>query len=463
MPFFKALHPSQLRWLFSLFLCALPSLPSTASLIEGAGPRFFIESIQVEGLRRVTPEIILSEALLVEGTEYSEAELSDAVHRLVRLPFLLEARFALERGSERGKLRLLITVEEVRRYFFGVDWRYSNFGRNLTLEGNAGALGDNFQLFTLAGMRFFPGRESVAFVSVANGGAQAGYTRYGLGKRGASLSLGYQRQLCCITFVQPFGVDPSFTSWSSGRASDRAAVTLGVPLDRQRALRFEFSYEHSEEGTRRPIFERAGTQTFFPYDARRDARFEAAWHYDTTDDPTFPTRGDTLTIALELRDFEADFSEPGVILGPFPTQPLLLPPIVTTMRSQMVRAVSTGNRHWPRGRHTISAGFRVAIGHTRLENLPTGEGFLAETDLDVWEASLNLRHVMLLYRSQWQAHHRELFWETQVGFGIEGTSPDLALLENPLDRVTFHTNLAWRTGWGILRLGFTYLDFGRAV
>jgi len=464
----KALHPPLLRQLFCVLLFTLPCVsgvlaePGEAGL-KDAVPRFFIESIQVEGNRRVTPQIVLSEALLGEGSEYSEAELLDAVHRLVRLPFILEARFALERGSERGKLRLLITIEEVRRYFFGGDWRHSTFGRDLSLEEKSAARGDNFQLFTIAGMRFFPGRESVAFVSLANGGVQAGYTRYGLGRRSMFLSLGYQRQLCCIVNVLPLGVDPTFSSWVTSLESDRGTVTLGMPLTRQRSLRFELSYENSAGGTRRPVFEGGDSAVLFPYDERREFRFEASWAHNTTDDPTFPTRGDTLTATLEVRDFEADFSEPGILFEPFPSQPVFLPAVTTTMHSQLLRAVSTGNRHWPLGRNTLSVGFRVAIGRTWIRNLPTKEGLIAEAELEVWEAGVSLRHLVMLYHSKWQQRHRELFWESQINLGIEGTSSDFQFLDNPLDRVSLSTGLAYRTGWGIFRLGFTYLDLGRAV
>jgi hypothetical protein len=468
------LRPSLLRLGFYLLFCALPCVSSFAvgnnedvvgnAGVEGnARPLFLIETIEVEGNRRVTPEIVLSEALLTEGMEYSEAELLDAVHRLVRLPFILEARFSLERGSERGKLKLVITVEEVRRYFFGSDWRYNSFGRNLNLEEFSAARGDNFQLFALAGMRFFPGRESVAFVSSANGGVQAGYTRYGLGPRRMFLSLGYQRQFCCIVRVQPLGIDPAFSSWTTGIGSDRGTLTLGVPLNRQRALRFDLSFENSERGTRRPLFEAGDSSVFFPYDELRELRFEASWTHDTTDDPTFPTRGTNLSVALEVRDFEADFSEAGVLVTPFPTEPALLQAVSTTMRSRLVRAVSSGTHHWSLGKNTLSAGFRVALGQTRIRDLPTPEGFIAETEFEVWEAGINLRHLVMLYHSKWQQRHRELFWESQVSLGIEGTSSEFEFFDNPLSRLTLSTGLAYRTGWGIFRLGFSYLDLRRVV
>ena len=450
--------PPILRRLFVLLLLAVPvSTLATPSLPP---PRFYIETIEVEGARRVTPEILLSEALLAERTEYGEAELRDAIHRLLRLPFILEARFALEKGSERGKLQLIIEVEEVHRFFFGADLETSFSARDFSFERSF-PNDQNTQLFTLAGMRFFPGRHSVGFVSISDGAVQAGFTRYGLGKSGTFLSLGYERQACCQIQVEPLGIDPTFSSWSSGNDSDRGTLALGFYLDRQRSLRFEISYQESHRGDRLPVLEEPGLFTRFEYDDRRTLRLEAAWIHDTTDDSTFPTRGESLAATLEFHDLEADFEMPGQVLD-F-SQPVLVLPLGVEMRSRMLRGVVTGTRHWPQGRSTFSAGLRLAAGRSEIRNLPTRDGIIPEAELDVWEARLDLRHLFRIYRSSLAEKHRELFWETRASLGYESTSPDLGLLNDSLDRLTFSTGLAYRTSWGIFRLGLTYLDFGRTT
>jgi len=62
---------------------------------------------------RVSPQIVIAESLLREGAEYSEDDLRAASARLRRLPFLLSADFALEKGSERGRYLLAISVVAV--------------------------------------------------------------------------------------------------------------------------------------------------------------------------------------------------------------------------------------------------------------------------------------------------------------------------------------------------------------
>ena len=438
--------------LLALALCLGFAAQSLAKVPETESPRFFLETIRVEGIRSASPEILLSEALLEEGREYSEGELRDAEHRIVRLPFILDARFALERGSERGKLGLLITVDEVRRFFFGGEVNTGFFADDLTLEGD-GPNDSNTQLFSLAGVRFFPGRRSTLFLSIANGGAQAGYTRFGIGSRNLFLSLGYQHQRCCTVRVEPLGVDPTLSAWTSGQESDRVSFTLGMPLDHRNALRFELSVEEGDRGSRRRVLRGEGIERIEGYGDRRDLRVEAAWIRDTTDDPVFPTQGESFTLALEWRDFEAEF-EP----RQFPTLPpeAALPGTVESAR--FLRLAVAGTRHWPMGRHTLSAGFRVALGETRLRGLAVAPD--EDDDLTTWEARLDLRHALDLAFGRHFGGVHEMLWETRLSLGLEGLSPSVGPLEDPLERFSLTTGLAYRTEWGIFRIGFTYLDLG---
>ncbi|HWS70685.1 MAG TPA: hypothetical protein VN605_01165, partial [Thermoanaerobaculia bacterium] len=49
-------------------------------------PRFLIERIEVRNLRRASPEIVIAESRLKEGTTYDERELAAASDRINRLP-----------------------------------------------------------------------------------------------------------------------------------------------------------------------------------------------------------------------------------------------------------------------------------------------------------------------------------------------------------------------------------------
>jgi outer membrane protein assembly factor BamA len=91
-----------LRKILLLLLLAVP--------LYADEPAFFLERIEVRNQERVSPEVVIAESRLRAGQQYSEAELRDAAVRLARLPFLLSVDFSLEKGSERGRYILVLTV-----------------------------------------------------------------------------------------------------------------------------------------------------------------------------------------------------------------------------------------------------------------------------------------------------------------------------------------------------------------
>lgn len=440
---------------------ASPVGSATSSLAEWPG--LYIETIEVEGTRAASPAIIRSESLLVEGKVYDELDLLDAINRIRRLPFVLKAELSLRKGSERGKLTLVIEVEEVRRFFFGVDAQTTAFGDGLGFERRF--LDDvNHQIFALAGARWFLGSYGVFFASVSTGTSlQLGYTRYQLFDRGAFLNVGYEVIGCCETDVLPLGLDPTFSSWSNEGNSERGTVTLGMPLDSIRSLRLEVSHLDGEEGFRREVIEPLTSRLLFDFEGRQESRLELAWTYDTTDDPSFPSRGLAMTAAIEAQRLEASFVEPGILIRGF-LDPILLIPTSVEMRSHLYRAVFSGTRHWSMGRRNVlSLGWRVGAGRSTLDNVPTEQGVIESLDLDVWEAAVSLRHSLAVWGSPRQDRHRELFWENTFEAGLEGTSPASGGLADSLERIGLTTSLSYRTRWGIFRFGFSYVDVGRAT
>lgn len=422
-------------------------------------PRFFIESISVEGARRSSPKLILSESLLVAGQEYSESELLEAVNRIQRLPFIFDAGFALGRGSERGKLDLSITVKEVARFFFGADSETTVFVRDLALERGF-AEDTSTDLDLVAGMRFFMGQYGSFFAAVSSAETvQLGLTRYQVLGHRVFLSLGLLRQGCCPATVRPLGLDPTFSSWTSESDSTRGDFTLGMPLRGDHSLRFNASRFESPEGSRRLVLDPLDAGTLDLHRDLVDQRVELAWIYDTSDDPDFPTEGRFLSLAYELREVRADFPTSSAT-SPAATGP---PAKVTTSRSQLHRLVLVGTQHWPvTHRHTLSGSLRLSSGTSDVENIPLeGQRVLSTQDLTVFEVNLVLRHSMRLWRASRQLDYQELLWENVFEVGHEGTSPSLDLLNNPLDRWSFRSSLAFRSTWGVFRLGLAVEDVGR--
>ncbi len=457
----KKLSPSKrgILWLI-LVLSAVSWAQASPGRKGFEEPRFFIESISVEGVRRSSPKLILSESLLVAGQEYSEPELLEAVNRIQRLPFIFDAGFSLGRGSERGKLDLSITVKEVARFFFGADTETTVFVRDLALERSL-ADGASTDLDLVAGMRFFMGQYGSFFAAVSSAETvQLGLTRYQVFGHRVFLSLGLLRQGCCPATVRPLGLDPTFSSWTSEGDSTRGNFTLGVPLRGDHSLRFDASRFESPEGSRRLVLDPLDAGTLDMHRDLVDQRLELAWIYDTSDDPDFPTEGRFLSLAFELREVRADFP---VFALPLPTADQGQPPEMTTLRSQLYRLVLVGTQHWPvTHRHTLSGGLRLSVGTSDVENVPLeGQRLLSTEDLTVFEVNLVLRHSMRLWRASRHLDYQELLWQNVFEVGHEGTSPSLDLLNNPLDRWSFQSSLVFRSTWGVFRLGLAVEDVGR--
>jgi hypothetical protein len=84
---------------------ALLLLTSVALQAQEEPARFLLEMITVEGPREAAGRIIEAETLLRAGQSYTEADLGQAVARVQRLPFVLDADFSLRKGSALGSQR----------------------------------------------------------------------------------------------------------------------------------------------------------------------------------------------------------------------------------------------------------------------------------------------------------------------------------------------------------------------
>ncbi len=444
----------------TFLLAALLITPGAQAKSTLEPPRFPIETIAVEGTRHVSQEILLSESRLTEGETYSEAELLEAVYRIRRLPFVLEADMALERGSERGQLRLVITVEEVRRYFFGGELLFSHFRNPLALDQSFPS-DSSFRFRPIAGVRFSAGDFGQFFVAANSGSIQAGYTRYRLFGRQALLNFGVVRSACCPVDVPPLGLDPTFSSWSSDGASTTASLVLGVPLRaKNQSLRLQATYRETEEGRRRTVFDSDLPADVFIFRDNIDYRFELAWITDTRDDPVLPTHGRSLTTAVELRQIDSPLSERQTFdeaSGQFQT----LGPPEGSMRSRLLRATFSAERHWPlTPRQALSLEVRLAAGRSRVEDLAVEGSVVPEEEFDIFEGSASLRHAIAVWRPPTADSVQELWWENTVDFGYESTSFDFGTAE-PLRRWRWTTGLTFRNSWGVFRLGFAFVDVGR--
>ena len=432
--------------------------------------RFLIETITVETSRNAAAGIIESETLLEEGGTYSEDDLRQAVFRVHRLPFVLGADFSLRKGSERGTYELVIQAHTARWFFFDHGLQFTHFDQLYALDSNFGSTEYfNINQTGLIGSRVFLGRSGVLYGSFGlqqdsindESGGQVGYTQYDLLGRGIVVNVSYTRHRCCGTVVLPFGIDPNLAAWDWAE-DHQAYLSVAVPLSAHRSLQFGWTEREGEAQRHHRVLE----PNFFLVEDilfagdQRFRRVNARWVHDTSDDPLLPSRGSVLSAGLEYASYEAEDLFERSFDYPNPPTDTPRPPF----QGEQLLAELSAIRHWSvTPRQSVSAGGRVSFGQSQVTNLEVNGAILPKTDLDVAGGSLSARHLVRLRTHREPGDFSDLYLETGATFGIETTSPGLALRDNPLERLELSTGITWRNQWGRLRFIFTFLDLGEVL
>ena len=265
-------------------LVTLAVLLSTSAAAQDAVPtRFFIEKIEVRDAKRVSKDVVVAESRLREGQEYSEADLRDASARLGRLPFLLSAEFSLEKGSERGRYLLVVTINETKPFFYALDIR--------PILGNNGAEPDYSDRIGVAdnsgtiGFRWFVGRRGALHTAIVTtdynrfasdyAAVVVGYTQYDLFNTRAFATLNLKHVI------------------SEGGTAISPQLVVGIPLSANQTLTLEVDETRFGEDTRTILGQ--------AFDTQRGQRIVGAnWSYNTTNRPFLPTRGTLLSVRPRL-------------------------------------------------------------------------------------------------------------------------------------------------------------------
>ena len=445
------------RTLWSIALLLLAAPPARA-LEEPA--RFLIERITVEGPKEAAANIVRAETLLREGGTYTEEELRQAVYRVHRLPFVLDASFSLRKGSQRGSYELAVDIQSNRWFFFDHYVRAFGFDQPLDLEDET-VQGDRFSvtLGGLAGVRHFVGRSGVVFAALdSREGIQAGFAQYDLFNRGILATAGVSLSECCVTEVLPLALDPTFSSWSFG-TSLKTSLGLSIPLGGPQSVQLSLSERQGDHGTRNEVLLAPGERFSHVTGAGEELtyrRAEAKWVWDTSDDPTLPTRGTSLSAGLEASRFAAR----DLTLFQFDVIPgEVVVTVYPSLHSEQVVGAVSALRHFPvTPRQTVSVQARIAAGQSQLDTLSVGDLVLAHVDADYYGGSVGLAHAFTVRRARSSGVLTDVRLESGVELGIEKTSPDLG--PSPLERFSVHTGLVFRNPWGRIQIVFTYLDLG---
>jgi hypothetical protein len=453
------LFPLSPRAIAILFVLLAGGIPAWSE--EPA--RFLIEKITVEGPKQAAANIVRAETLLRAGESYTEDELRQAVYRVHRLPFVLDASFSLRKGSRRGAYELLIEVAPARWFFYDAWVRAFAFEQPLVL-GDETFQGDrsSVALVGIAGARLFVGRSGVVFAAVdSREGAQVGFTQYDLFHRGILASAGISRDACCVTEVLPLGLDPTFSSWSFNDTV-RFSLGLAIPLSGPQSIQLAASERRGDHGTEEEVLERRGvlgSLRSMSGDSLSYRRAEAKWVWDTSDDPVVPTRGLSVSAGLEASRFAAR----DLVL--YVVDPVTLETLsrssASSLRSEQVVGAVSVIRHWPlTPRQTVSMQGRISAGRSRVETLDP-QGDVSNGHADTWGGSVGVDHAVTLRRSRVAGSLDDLRLESGVEVGAETVSPRVT--PSPLRRLAVHTGLVFRNAWGRARITVSYLNFRKGT
>lgn len=424
----------------------LSILAATAIAQEAAPARFFIERIEVRNARRVSPDVVIAESRLQEDVEYSETELSDAAARLNRLPFLLSAEFSLERGSERGRHVLVISVAETRPFFFLLDivpvYHDENIiegGLNFEYTDRLGAAENE----GLAGFRFFVARRGALHFGLFIRDDNRDYTRdY------SALTVGYTqydlfgtRAFATLNLKKPVG------GVAEGSLSPQ--VVLGAPLSGNQTL----TLTYDETNFSRQTEDRLSGEPLDRQDGERLVSLR--WTYDTTNHPFLPTSG-TLLSAMPLVAWRDTADYVFVFDGNMSSDPQ--PETVHTTSLGLDLAAA---RYWELSdRNSVSG--TIEAGWASVDERRTEPAGRVEFTHQPWYgiARAGFSH------SLWDRNERrngDSRLEATVGYVMRHRHERFYAFRGPLvdrdrtdDRIQVSTSWVRRTSWGTLRLGVGY-------
>jgi hypothetical protein len=406
------------RRLAVLLACFLVPLAAPAQ----EPPRFLIETIRVQGVQRETArQIVLDESLLQTGRTYSEPELRQAVYRIKRLSFVVDAEFSLAKGSERGAYELVITVEEARPLFYLADVQGMRVREGF--PGAKSVFKTRWQESATAGGRYFVGSHGLVFASVqkvwdADGEMlQAGYTRYNLFGNGSFGTL----QVSKTVGLGDEGLQQG------------TFLSLGVPLSGVQSLRLDVRRDEVESDLR---FSFGGGEVHNEYRSE-DWGADFTWILNTTDDPLFPSSGIRIDAGGGYAGQRNRFRTTG---GGEDFEERSSP----TIRSLYL----DGRRYWPVSpRQSLSTELIAARYRFTMP-----DGTVTESRVVV-----NLGYALDLLGFGQDAHTGDLRFETILqGVYYDASAPFTSRTTSK--NAALYTSLAYRNAWGVTRLTFVYED-----
>jgi outer membrane protein insertion porin family len=288
-----------------------PPAPDAPSPDEGAAPlsrRWIVERVRFEGLSKTRASEVRKHLLLREGDLLDDQAVLLSRLRLVQLGWFRRVETRVERGSARGQVVLVFTVEErntllvsdlwfgstdPQPFYGGLGLAEHNFlGRGLGLSG-AFVYGGTPPQQPLAPSRLsLRGAFAAPDLSLLGGGAHLGLSALWI--RGEELTC---RETDCAPFSQRFGDAPRLRYTRGGgavevgtRTTPFARVLAGLRVERLSVTPFAGLAATLDQGGGPAPFVKTGRSTL--------VALTVGYLRDTRDDPFFPRSGTRLDAGL---------------------------------------------------------------------------------------------------------------------------------------------------------------------
>jgi surface antigen-like variable number repeat protein len=414
-----------IRNLFAAVLLSIAVAPPLAAQETS----FFIESIDIRGIDRISRDVLLYELRLPPGKTYSERELREANDRINRLAYVLSADFALEKGTDRGKYVLVIHVNETRVFFFGADLRVFYLRLPYARVDYTDSIGQPDQAVSL-GWRFFVGKRGAVHFGL-DGQSDNRYTR-----NYTAFAIGYTqydlfgtRAFATVNIRKPI---------DQGDAPLAPQVVVGMPLTPRQTLTLQYDQ----------VRLRPSVDLLVSVDPITHARFthvtgqrvlKATWSYNTTNNPFFPTKG-TLFTVTPLAVWIDDSLPP----TPF------LPPSLSGHAN--TAALDGAVRQWfeSTDRDSWSAGVEAGLAHTAVT-------FVGGSDSqNYWDAALTGSYSHSLWSRERAAFGGDNRLEADFRVRVRDYRSTALPGTHQFRQGQASVSWARRNAWGVWRLGLGY-------
>ena len=428
-----------------LFFRPLVFCLMATTLFAGDDHTFFVESIEFEGLRHVSESILRAELKLKDGEFYSEDQLRGGQYRLDRLAFIWRSEIALRKGSRRGAYRLVITIEETRRFFWLLQPSLI-FTREHYLGSNEpGDSEVHLGLSALSlGYRWFFRKSELRLQAPG----LLSYVHYDLFGTGTVFNTGFgptpgEWNPDNSFGRSPFPVENQLADITFSSNALFGYLALSFPVGQDRWLNINGFGSDGDLESLEPL---SGAVLEYENTSLSFGNFSLNWTYNTTDHPTFTTSGLVLQVGAARDWLSFDFNESNSA------------PAYQKWERDMGFFVA--RRFWElKPDQTFAALFNASWGHNRHES----RNALVPSNYSSGKFGLDFLFGRNYLDRRFWKKNRDFRLEARMGYHHNASGLDGVWPESEYGQYEVEFSFTARDNFGTLRFGLQYESTDRGL